>query len=106
VTEAIVDRVKVIDVQEQNGTDIAAMVAARADSVLNAVSEQHAIRNASEVIMKNLVSKVVFEFLSFRDVVSIHHNALDCGVVAQVSERRVECLPGIANAGNAKLSAL
>ena len=85
VTEAVVDRLEVVDIEEEQRQ--VGPVALRANErVLDAVGEQRAVRQTGEGVVERLVGEPLLELTTVGDVVRGDHHPLDGRVIEQVAD--------------------
>src|SRR4051812_48079636 len=83
VAEAVVDRLEVVEVDEDDGqADVVAAHAA--DGVADALGEQRAVGEAGDRVVEGLVGELLLERLALGDVTAVEDDAADVLVVEQV----------------------
>ena len=85
VAEAVVDRLEVVEVEEQQG-DVVAAAARPLERVLDAVQEQRPVRQPGERVVECLVRELVLEHAPLGHVVRREHDAAHRLVVQEVAE--------------------
>ena len=88
VAEGVVDRLEVVEVEEDD-REPAAVATGAGDGVADALAEQRAVGEAGDGVVEGLVGELVLEGLALGDVAAVEHDAADVLVVQQV---RVEDL--------------
>ena len=82
VAEAVVDRLEVVEVDEQHREVAVACAPTRAERVLDAVAEQRLVGEAGERVVERLVGELVLEPLALGDVAEAPHPPDDLAVDA------------------------
>ena len=89
VAEAVVDRLEVVEVEEDHGQ--ALVVAARArDRVPHPLDEQRAVGEVRHRVVEGLVGELLLEDLALAHVAAVQHDAVDVLVVEQVRAQDLE----------------
>ena len=89
VAEAVVDRLEVVEVEEDDRQ--AGLLAARAgDRLAHALDEQRAVGQAGDGVVERLVGELLLEGLALADVAGVEHDALHVLVVEQVRVQDLE----------------
>ena len=83
MTEAVVHRLEVVEVDEHDRDQRAARERST-ERVGDAVGEQSAVREVGDWIVERLMCELVFERLALADVTAVEHDPLDVLVVQQL----------------------
>ena len=89
VAEAVVDRLEVVEVHEDDGQPRALAARAR-DRVADALDEQRAVGEVGDGVVEGLVGELLLERLALADVAAVEHDAVDVLVVEQVGVEHLE----------------
>jgi hypothetical protein len=90
VTEAVVDGLEVVEVDEDQGDE---PVAAPAERVLEAVVEQRPVRQARELVVEGAVAQLLLEGATFVDVAHGDDERLDMLLVEEVGRDALDVAP-------------
>ena len=104
VPEAVVDRLEVVEVHEQDD-DAPVLPASPLQGVRDAVGEQRAVREAGERVVEGLARQLGLEHLALGDVAVVDDDAADGGVVEQVAADRLHRPPRAVGVLDAALEA-
>ena len=107
VAEAVVDRLEVVEVDEDDGQARALAAGAR-DGVAHALDEQRAVGEVGDGVVEGLVGELLLERLALADVAAVEHDAADVLVVEQVGVEDLElahAAVGVAQAALERLGA-
>ena len=85
VAEAVVDRLEVVEVEEQQG-DVVPAAPRTLERVLDAVQQQRAVRQPGERVVECLVRELVLEHAALGHVVRGQHDAVHRLLVQEVAE--------------------
>ena len=89
MAEAVVDRLEVVEIDEQHGH--AHAVAQRpGDRMADALVEQRAVGEMGDRIVEGLVGELLLERLALRDIAAVEHDPADRTVAQQVSVEDLE----------------
>ena len=102
VAERVVDVLEVVEVEEDHRERRAAAPAAR-QRLLDAVAQQHAVREAGERVVAGLVQQPALERLAVADVAGVQDDALDRAVADEVRRQRLDVDPAAARVADAVL---
>ena len=83
VAEAVVDRLEVVEVEEDDG-DARALARRARQCVLDPVGEQRAVGQAGHCVVERLVCQLLLERRTLAGVSAVEHDAADVLVVAEV----------------------
>ena len=89
VAEAVVDRLEVVEIEEDHRDRRALPVGAR-QRVLHAIGEQRPVRQARHGIVERLVGELRLERRALRDVAAVQHDPANVLVVQQVGREDLE----------------
>ena len=89
VTEAVVDGLEVIEIDEQHGHPDAVAQRPR-DRVADALVEQRPVGEMGDRIVEGLVGELLLERLALRDVAAVEHDPADRAVTQQVGVEDLE----------------
>ena len=104
VPEAVVDRLEVVEVHEQDD-HAPVLPASPLQGVRDAVGEQGAVREAGERVVEGLARQLGLEHLALGDVAVVDDDAADGGVVEQVAADRLHRPPRAVGVLDAALEA-
>lgn len=82
VTEAVVDRLEVVEVEQNDGVMLTGVLHAR-ERIRGPVTEQRPIRKVGQVVVKGLVLELGFEPPALADIAAVDHERGDVGIGAQ-----------------------
>ncbi len=80
VAEAVVDRLEVVEVEEDH-REAALLAPAAGERVADALREQGAVGQAGDAVVERLVGELLLERLALADVAAVEHDAADVLVV-------------------------
>jgi hypothetical protein len=83
VAEAVVDRLEVVEVEEQDGVTLGTTAFAL-QRALGPVLEQRAVRELGEPVVQGLMGQLVLQLLALGRVTAREHDRVDEGIAAQV----------------------
>ena len=89
VPEAVVDRLEVVEVEEDHG-EPAPLAPAAGDRVAHALGEQRAVGEPRHAVVEGLVGELLLEHLALADVAAVEHDAADVLVLEQVGHEDLE----------------
>ena len=89
MAEAIVDRLELVQIDEQDG-QLAAISIGAGLGVDDAVVEQRPVGQARQRIMERTVHQLLFECLALGDVTTVEHDPLDVGVIEEIGRDRFQ----------------
>ena len=89
VAEAVVDRLEVVEVEEDDG-DAGALARGAGEGVLDPVGEQRAVGQAGHGVVERLVRQLLLERRALARVAAVEHDAADVLVVAEVGRDDLE----------------
>ena len=92
VPEAVVDRLEVVEVDEDDGDRETAALHA-GERVLNAVGEERAIRKTRDRVVERLMRQLVLERLLLADVAAVEDDAADVLLLKKVGLLYLELQP-------------
>jgi hypothetical protein len=91
VTEAVVDGLEVVQIQEDHG-NAALLAPAPGDRMAHALGEERAVREAGNGIVESLVGELLLERKALADVAAVEHDAAHVLVAEQVGAVDLELL--------------
>ena len=92
VTEAVVDLLEPVEVDEQQRENLVRALRAR-QGLVETVAEQRAVGEAGEAVVEGLARELLLEPDPLGDVARVEHHAPDVAVLAQVGHVRLEMPP-------------
>ena len=92
VAERVVDRLEVVEVDEQHD-DRVGFGSGDAEGVVHAVEEQRPVGEPGELVVERAVAELAFEVALFGDVAERRHDAVDRGAAEQVGDHDVGPAP-------------
>ena len=92
VSEAVVDRLEVVEVQEQHGDRVGPPVAS-VHGVGEPVKEQGAVGQAGERVVEGLVVELLLEGAAFGHVAAVEHDRADVGLIEQIGDDGIDREP-------------
>ena len=85
VTEAVVDDLEVVEVQEEHGCGCA-VPPPTGQGVRHPIGEQSAVGKPGEAVVRGLPPELLFQRLALADVAGVEHDAAHSGIVEQVAD--------------------
>ena len=92
VTEAVVDRLEVVHVEEEHG-DPARLAHPAGQRVLHPIREQRAVGKARERVVEGAVGELILELLAVAHVAGGEQHAADVRIVSEVLVDRLDVAP-------------
>ena len=89
VAEAVVDRLEVVEVEEDD-RDAVLLAAVARDGVAHALDEQRAVGEVGDRVVEGLVGELLLEGLALADVAAVEHDPADGVVLEQVRVQDLE----------------
>ena len=89
VAEAVVDRLEVVEIDEDHG-EPGVLAPGAQDRVPHALDEQRAVGEVGDGVVERLVGELLLEGLALAHVAAVEHDAVDVLVVEQVRVEHLE----------------